>query len=550
MTQPDLTSATTMHNEWRWGEQETLLNAYARVAEEAPARIFLDIGNRKYGYAEFDRIATRFAHALSALGVRAGDTVVTMLDNNIDAVTCWFAINKLAAISVPLNTALRGEFLRHQVEDAGAAILICEADYLPRILDVSGGLSLARQILVRDADAVPDSSAKLAVAPLDAHRGFDDTPIPITVAPWDTSCIIYTSGTTGPSKGSIQSYNFFCNLARIRLNSNPSGPDDVTYTPMPLFHNNALATGITATVLSGGTIAISPRFSVSNFWPDIERTGATVVSLVGSMATLLADAADNDAAKRCLGQVHTVRGVPFSDPVKEAWRARFGSKYVGSNDYGMTEVAVVTTLPGGAYAAPGSSGKRHADFDLRIVDENDREVPDGQSGEIVVRPNRPNIMFGGYWRRPDATVAAMRNQWFHTGDIGRFDEDGFFYFVDRKKDYLKRRGENISSFEMEAAIKGHACVQEVAVHAVPSSLGDDDVKVTIVLKPGEHVGEEELCRWIIERVPYYAVPRYIEYRESLPKNPQDKVLKYQLRDEGCTPTTWDIETSSITLVKR
>ena len=545
-----LRSVAAVKNEWHCGEQTTLLHAYAQVLAEAPDRIFLDIGGRRYGYAEFDQITTRFAHALAALGVRAGDTVVTMLDNNVDAVTCWFAINKLAAISVPLNTALRGEFLRHQIEDAGAATLICEADYLPRILDIAGGLSAARQILVRGGEPTPDQQQALTILSLDAHRGANDATIPIAVTPGDISCIIYTSGTTGPSKGSVQSYNYFCNLARIRLNSNPSGPQDITYTPMPLFHNNALATGITATVLSGGTIAISPRFSVSNFWPDIARTGATVVSLVGSMATLLADAADCDAARRCYGQVHTVRGVPFSDTVKKAWQTRFGSKFVGSNDYGMTEVAVVTTLPGGAYAAPGSSGKRHPDFDLRIVDENDHEVPDGQAGEIVVRPNRPNIMFSGYWRRPEATVAAMRNQWFHTGDVGRFDEDGFFYFVDRKKDYLKRRGENISSFEMEAAIKGHACVQEVAVHAVPSTLGDDDVKVTIVLKLGEHVSEEELCRWIIERVPYYAVPRFIEYRESLPKNPQDKVLKYQLRDEGCTPTTWDIETSSITLIKR
>ena len=540
----------TLANDWHAGEQDTLLHAFARVMAEAPDRPFLDIGGRRYGYAEFDAIATRFAHALAALGVSTGDTVVTMLDNNVDAVTCWFAINKLGAISVPLNTALRGEFLRHQIDDAGAATLVCEADYLPRILDVASGLTAARRVLVRDRADADETAGALTLSPLDAHRGTNDTPIPIAVAPGDTSCIIYTSGTTGPSKGSIQSYNYFCNLARIRLTSNPSGPQDVTYTPMPLFHNNALATGITATVLSGGTIAISPRFSVSNFWPDVERTGATVVSLVGSMATLLADAPDNEAAQRCFGQVHTVRGVPFSDAVKAAWRERFGSKFVGSNDYGMTEVAVVTTLPGGAYAAPGSSGKRHADFDLRIFDEHDREVPVGEAGEIVVRANRPNIMFGGYWRRPEATVAAMRNQWFHTGDIGRFDADGFLYFVDRKKDYLKRRGENISSFEMEAAIKGHPCVQEVAVHAVASRFGDDDVKVTIVLKPGEHVDEETLCRWIIERVPYYAVPRFIEYRTSLPKNPQDKVLKYQLRDEGCTPATWDIETSSITLVKR
>jgi crotonobetaine/carnitine-CoA ligase len=289
---------------------------------------------------------------------------------------------------------------------------------------------------------------------------------------------------------------------------------------------------------------------LSNFWPEVHRSGATIVSLVGSIATLIAEAPDTEWSQRCFGQVHTVRGVPFTDAVKEAWRRRFGSRNVGSNDYGMTEAALITWLPRGAFAAPGSSGRRCDAFDVRIVDDDDREVPVNEAGEVVVRPNLPDIMFQGYWRRPEATVAAMRNQWFHTGDIGRFDGDGFFYFVDRKKDYLKRRGENISSYEMEVAIKAHPAIQEVAVHAVPSKLGDDDVKVTVVLKAGHTVAEADLCLWIAERVPYFAVPRYIEFRRELPKNPQDKVLKYQLRQEGVTPATWDLESSGLRLEKR
>lgn len=538
-------------NEWHWDQQDTILAAFRRVLDVAPDRIFLDLNGDLYSYGEFDKQTTRFAHALEALGVTRGATVVSVLDNNIDAMVSWFAINKLGAISVPLNTALRGEFLRHQIEDAGASVLICEADYLERVMAVEGGLTAAQTVLCRDMPKTAPQS-RLRILALDDHRGDDDTPIAFAPAPSDISCIIYTSGTTGPSKGSIQSYNYFCNLARQRLKANPATAQDITFTPMPLFHNNALATGVTATVISGGRLVLAPRFSVSNFWPEIERSGATIVSLVGSMASLLADAPDCEEARRCYGQVHTVRGVPFSDAVKQAWRTRFGSRNVGSNDYGMTEAAVVTWLPGGEYAAPNSSGKRHPDFDVRIVDDLDRELPPNQAGEVIVRPNKPNIMFQGYWRRPQATVEAMRNQWFHTGDIGKFDDDGFFYFVDRKKDYLKRRGENISSFEMEVAIKGHPAILEVAVHAVPSGLGgnDDDVKLTAVLKPGAELSEHNLCLWLIDRVPYYAVPRYIEFRQSLPKNPQDKILKYVLRDEGCTPTTWDIETSGITVTKR
>ncbi len=536
-------------NDWHWQGQDTLLAAFARALAAGPERVFLDFSGELFSYGAFDRLTTRFAHALAALGVRADDTVLSMLDNNIDAMTAWFAINKLLAISVPVNTALKGEFLRHQIADSGATILICEAEYLPRILAVADRLADAKLILCRNlAGAVPPGP--IAVALLDSHRGLDETPIPLRPKPSDTAAIIYTSGTTGPSKGSMQSYNYFCNLANARLKGNPATADDITFSPMPLFHNNALMTGVAATVLTKGRLVIAPRFSLSQFWPEIERSGATIVSLVGPMALMIANAPDTPEAKRCYGQVHTVRGVPFSDPVKRLWRERFGAKRVGSNDYGMTEAAVVTWLDGLDYAAPNSSGKRYADFALRIFDDEDRELPPNMPGEVVVRPNKADIMFKGYWRRPEATMAAMRNQWFHTGDIGKFDDRGFFYFVDRKKDYLKRRGENISSFEMEVTFQSHPDIQEVAVHAVASAVGDDDVKITAVLRPGSTLTEEALCRWAIERVPYYAVPRYVEFRDDLPKNPQNKILKHLLRGEGKTARTWDIESSGIKFTKR
>jgi crotonobetaine/carnitine-CoA ligase len=250
--------------------------------------------------------------------------------------------------------------------------------------------------------------------------------------------------------------------------------------------------------------------------------------------------------------VHTVRGNPFTEELKETWRARFGVRHVGSNDYGLTEAAVVTSLAEGEHlhAPPGSSGKRNPDFEVRVVDDEDRELPPNAPGEVIVRPMKPDIMFQGYWHRPDETVAVLRNLWFHSGDIGRFDENGFFYFVDRKKDYLRRRGENISSFEMESTFHLHPEIEDVAVHAVFSPVGEDDVKVTVVLTPGAALDEEALCRWAIERVPYYAVPRFIEFRDVLPKNPQGRVLKYQLREEGQTASTWDRESAGVEIPKR
>jgi crotonobetaine/carnitine-CoA ligase len=541
---------TTTHAEnWSVGQQDTVIAALERAVAAHPDRILLDFSGALYSYADVDRLSTRMAHAFAALGVGSGQTVVSMLDNNVDAVICWLAINKLCAVSVPINTALRGEFLRHQISDAGAALVICEPDYLPRIADVAHGLPGVRRILQRGADATAPAGA-IAVEPLDHHRGRDDTPFAAKPAPADLACLIYTSGTTGPSKGCMLSYNFMCNLARLQLRAGPAGPDDVTITPLPLFHLNALSVGIISNILVGARVAVVPRFSVSGFWPEVERSGATMASILGSMGNLLAQADGSDAMKRCIGQIHTVRGNPFTEETKAIWRERFGARQVGGNGYGLTEACVVTSLPGGEYAAPGSSGKRIPDFDVRIFDENDCEVPPGVAGEIVVRPLRPNIMFEGYWRRPEDTLKVMRNMWLHTGDIGKFDEDGFFYFVDRKKDYLRRRGENISSFEMETAFATHPDLAEVAVHAVPSDKGEDDVKVTAILRPGSTLTAEALFHWSTDAVPYYALPRYIEFRTVLPKNPQGRVLKYELRDEGKTATTWDLEESGIKVAKR
>ncbi|MDP3108126.1 ATP-dependent acyl-CoA ligase [Hydrogenophaga sp.] len=534
---------------WSLGQQDTVIAALERAVSKHPERVLLDFSGESHTYAEVDRQSTRLAHAFAALGVQAGQTVVTMLDNNVDAVLCWFAINKLCAVSVPINTALKGEFLRHQIADAGAALVVCEASYVERIAVISDGMPDVKQVLARGN---PDTKlcGALPLASLNDHRGNDDTAFERKPNPWELACLVYTSGTTGPSKGCMISYNYMCNLARLQLRAGPATEHDVTITPLPLFHMNAMCVGVLASILVGARVAFVPRFSVSNFWPEVERSGATIASILGSMGAMLANAPDTEAGQRCKGQIHTVRGNPFTEEVKAIWRERFGAKQVGGNGYGLTEAAVITSLAGGEHAAPGSSGKRIPDFDVRIVDDLDREVAAGTSGEIVVRPLRPDIMFMGYWRRPEDTLKIMRNLWLHTGDIGKFDEEGFFYFVDRKKDYLRRRGENISSFEMEAAFARHPALAEVAVHAVPSDKGEDDVKVTAMLRPEMQLSPEDLFRWAIDAVPYYALPRYIEFRDSLPKNPQGRVLKYELRDQGCTPTTWDQEASGIQVNKR
>jgi crotonobetaine/carnitine-CoA ligase len=244
-----------------------------------------------------------------------------------------------------------------------------------------------------------------------------------------------------------------------------------------------------------------------------------------------------------------VFGAPFTPALIETYRDRFGVRCLYSV-YGLTEAAPLTSLPPDEDGPPGSAGRADAGFDVRIFDDADREVPTGEVGEIVARPQRPGAMFDGYWGRPADTLAAVRNLWFHTGDLGRLDAGGFLYFVDRKKDYLRCRGENISSFELERAFMAHPALAEVAVHAVPSDLGEDDLKVTAVLRDGEELSEEQLARWSVDKVPYFAVPRYVEFRAELPKNPLQRVLKYQLRAEGVTPQTWDRAGSGIVVNRR
>ena len=200
---------------------------------------------------------------------------------------------------------------------------------------------------------------------------------------------------------------------------------------------------------------------------------------------------------------------------------------------------------------PGAAGKPNQhEFEVTLVDDDDHEVPVGTTGEIVCRPRRPNVMFAGYWGRAEETLAVFRNLWFHTGDLGRLDADDFLYFVDRKKDYLRRRGENISSFELERIFHDHEAIADVAVHSVPSNVGEDDVKVTVVLIDEASITEEELCRWAVDHVPYFAVPRYVEFRSDLPRNPVGRVLKYQLREDGVTATTWDREAAGLTFERR
>jgi crotonobetaine/carnitine-CoA ligase len=287
----------------------------------------------------------------------------------------------------------------------------------------------------------------------------------------------------------------------------------------------------------------------------MNRTGATITSTLGTMAYLLAHDVDRpempgSGTPEANTSLRLLGAAPLPVEIDDLIRSRFGIETF-SGAYGVTEASLISWQPPGVRNKPNAAGIVNDEyFDVRIFDDDDRELPRGSDGEIVIRPKRPHTMFEGYWGRPEATVGASRNWWFHTGDVGRIDDEDYLFFVDRKADYLRRRGENISSFEAERILMRHPGLADVAVHAVPSKLTEDDLKITATTKEDATLTEEELFRWCIEELPYFALPRYIELRKELPRSPVGRVLKRDLRDETCTDAWWDADASGITYDKR
>ncbi len=541
---------------WLAAEQGTMLDALDRRLERDGDGAFLDCCGTAYTAAEIDRQASRLANALADLGVSRGTTVASMLENGPEAVLTWFAVHKLGAIAVPVNTALKGPLLRHQLADAGAPVLIVAGDLADRPAEVLETVpELRHLVLVGELRAVVPCSSLVRIHAFSDLLQADDRRPAVRVRPADLATVIYTGGTTGPSKGCALSHNYHLSIARQIIASWARTPEDVPWTPLPLFHNNAISIALTGTLITGGRAAIARRFSVSGFWPEINRTGATIASLLGSLAVLVARAEDHPQARlsgtpQANTTLRMVSGAPVPPEIEDIYRTRFGLATF-SNAYGTTEASLMSWLPPGRPSKPGSAGIVNAEaFTVKIFDSGDREVPAGETGEIVCRPRKPHVMYEGYWRHPEATVEAWRNLWYHTGDIGRIDSDGYLFFVGRKAEYMRRRGENISSWELEKVFHEHPDVKDVCVHAVPSEVSEDDVKVTVVLKNDATVTEEQLCRWSVDHLPYYAVPRYFEFRAELPLSPTGRATKHLLRDEGITTATWDREAAGVTFERR
>lgn len=501
-------------------------------AADLPQREFVRFWRGEtWTYAEtLSRVRSRAA-ALRAAGVRQGDHVLCWMGNGPDLLASWFAINYLGAVYVPINTAARGRPLAHILDNADAPLMIAERGLIDRLTDLDPG-KVRQILLVGDSDRQPPALAGLDLSPLVDGPADAALDLEQPIEPWDTQAIMYTSGTTGPSKGVLSSYVQLYTMGPDAMV--PITANDCCMIAGPIFHCGS--TLYVYTMLSrGGTMAMIPEFRTADFWDAVRETDSTVVLLLGVMASFLLKAAETPRDRE--HPLRKVYIVPFGEDAQR-FRERFGVELY--TVYNMTEIASPLTA-GPNPTEPGLAGRPRPCFEARVVDVNDIELPAGSIGELVIRSSRPWALCKGYYKSPEATVKAMRNGWFHTGDAFRVDKQGRFFFVDRIKDVIRRRGENISSFELEAEICAHPDVQEAVAVAVPADDSEDEVLAVITPRPGATIDPKELVFFLAQRVPHYMVPRYFRIASELPKTASGKLQKHLLRAEGVQPDTWDRE---------
>lgn len=510
-----------------------------RWAKEQPQKVFckFDDTGEEWSYERLRELVVQTALGLQSLGVKQGDHVLVWMPNCREQIRIFFAINYLGAVYVPINTAYKGTLLEHVVNISDARLAIVDASLVGRFDEVAlshldhflitGGRVEAAALPVSHHDDVMQStSGRLA-------------PLVRTIEPWDPMAIIFTSGTTGPSKGVLTSY--------LHLFSN-AGPetwpfvtsDDRYLINAPMFHIGGMGP-MFCMLARGGSIAFVDRFDTATYWNSVRNTGATVAFLLGVMASFLEKQpptmsdADNP--------LRLVLMVPLASDV-EHFSNRFGVQVF--TIFNMTEVSTpIVSEPNPTVR--GSCGKARPGVEVRLVDENDCEVPVGVVGEMIIRTDRPWAMNSGYHKMPEATAKAWRNGWFHSGDAFIRDEDGNYFFTDRMKDSIRRRGENISSFEVESEILAHPAVFEAAAVAVPSEHGEDDVLICVAPVAGATIDPAELVHFLKDRMAYFMVPRYVRVLETLPKTPSAKVLKHELRAQGITPDAWDRDSAGVKL---
>jgi carnitine-CoA ligase len=499
-------------------------------------RAFLLSNDSSLTYQETWERTTRIASGLQSLGVGPGDVVAMVMQNSIDCAVAAFAVNTVGATWSAINTSFEGAWLRNSLGVlSGAKALIvdpstigqveaCDPPTFPAVI-LAGGQRRG-------------GSGAMPVLPLSDLEQSPPLAEPVEVSPFDAASIMWTSGTTGAPKGILQSHSTWLASSDLICRGRDVRPDDVFYCCVPMFNSGAWVLCIYSALVSGTSVAIDESFSVRRFWDQCRRFGATQILTIGAMHMFLwqeperPDDADNPVRVGAL--------LPMPHELVKPFASRFGLEFIWQG-FGQSEVMPWSMTEQGRTFKPGSAGVPRPDLEVSLLNDMDEPVPTGEVGEVCIRPREPGIVFSGYYRNPEATLEAYRNLWYHSGDLGRFDDDGELYFVDRKADFMRFKGRNISSFEVEGILAGHPDVVEAAAHGVPSELLDteDEVKVVVVPRPGSTLSAEDVARYMNDHAPYYMVPRYVEFVEELPRTPTGKVQKYLLKQRGVTEGTWD-----------
>lgn len=511
--------------------ERTLPNLLLRQSERFGDKRLVSVDGAALSFADARRRAAQVATSLEAAGVRAGDTVTIICGNRIEFVEIYLGCAWLGAIAVPINTASRGAQLEHILRNSGSSLLVVETQHLSVIAALDAAQLPVRQIWTLGK---PEGNLDFSLPCCPMPTSKEERPHHAS-RPSDTVAILYTSGTTGLSKGvccpHAQYFWWGVNTANL-LNI---GECDILLTCLPLFHTNAL-NALYQALLTGSTLIVEPRFSASGFWKSLARHHATVTYLLGAMVPILLSKEPGEEDRAHSTRITLAPGVPAQ--FHSAFTSRFGIEIL--DGYGSTETNfAIGSLLGEQKA--GSMGRIRPGFEARVVDEMDNEVPNGEPGELIIRAEEPFSMATGYFGMAEKTVEAWQNLWFHTGDRVVRDGDGYFQFIDRMKDAIRRRGENISSFEVEQVLVGHPSVQNAAVFPVQSELAEDEVMAAIILQEGADLSAPELLDFCQPRMPYFAVPRFVKFVTELPTTENGKVQKFKLRELGVTPGTWDRE---------
>jgi crotonobetaine/carnitine-CoA ligase len=514
------------------------VRAQARTLGERPFLTFQD--GSGLTFAELDRGSDRVASGLAGLRVGAGDRVLALARNSAAFLLAMLGAQKRGAVFTPINTELKGAFLEHQLRNADPVAILVEDELRPAFDTVNAlGLTASHTLVVGDPSIrpVPGTVAMHFSRLLDVSV---DPAAIVMPRPQDVGLMLYTSGTTGPAKGVLMPhghcYLFGLGLARaVRLSA-----DDRFYICMPLFHANALLMQLIGCLLAGTPAHVARRFSASSWLDEVRAAEATVTNALGVMPEFIfrQPATDRDREHR----LRRIMAIPIAPEWGAAFEERFGIRFV--QGFGMTECNMVAYSDPADPVMPGCAGGVISEwFEVRVVDpDTDEPLPADAVGEIAIRPKLPSCFSAGYFKMPDRTVEAWRNLWFHTGDAGRFDRSGRLWFVDRIKDCIRRRGENISSYEIEQVLNGHPAVAESAVVGirVAGAGGEEEVKACIV-PAGAPPDAVELLDWCAQRMPRHAVPRFLEFMPALDKTATGKIRKGDLRAAGVTASTWDRE---------